>query len=79
VKLFRNRSWGSPSNPPLSIQQAIEDLCDSERYTALERAEQSALKAAEILGRLIEILHENDVPTDNAVLRVLDYAFADVE
>jgi hypothetical protein len=58
---------------PVDLSTAVERECDGHDYErgALEAAQYTASNTAEFLGKLVEMLHEKHVLSDEEVLGLL--------
>jgi hypothetical protein len=55
-----------------AIASAVETECvDRDSDGAVERAQGSVARTAEMMGRLVELLHESGALSDDAVLKLL--------
>lgn len=66
--------WNGNSRE-ISIAQMIELSCAKNYGTdgVAERAQEAANKAVEMLGRVVEMLHENGALTDGNIRELLPY------
>lgn len=68
MKLIRTW-WGA--TPARSISQAIACDCDDHRDGIAETAAASARKTGELLGQLVERLHDRGLLSDSDILELL--------
>lgn len=76
MELVRSSRWyGAEPRPTMSIEAAIVDLCKGSHDFDGQYLASVAKETGELIGRLVEKLHEKGILDEDAVLEIIGWRF----
>jgi hypothetical protein len=71
MELIENDSWRSSRSQPMSIADAVVVVLQPSSDGYIERAAEHAQNNAELLGKLVQMLHEHLIIDDDFVTELI--------
>lgn len=79
MQLVRSQWYAPEPQKPISIEAAAVVLCDGDRGGFDRSLEDVTKETGELIGRLVEKLHEKGILDNETVLEILGWRFREFE